>query len=203
MVEEIPETRDSLLIRVADARDQVAWEQFARLYRPVVYNVARMRGLQDADAQDVAQQVLIAVSRAIPAWKRIDGTTRFRHWLCRIARNATINCLTRQPGDRAVGGNFYLPDAVSREADIDLDSQLEREYRRQLYRRAAEVVRSRTDENTWQAFAMTMIDGIPIAEAAIRLERSEAVVYAARSRIMRRLRDIVKELEAESDESSS
>ena len=53
-MDEIPETRDSLLIRVADARDQAAWEQFARIYRPVVYNVARMRGLQDADAQDVA-----------------------------------------------------------------------------------------------------------------------------------------------------
>ncbi len=203
MVEEIPETRDSLLIRVADARDQVAWEQFARLYRPVIYNVARMRGLQDADAQDVAQQVLIAVSRALPSWQRLDGTTRFRHWLCRIARNATINSLTRQPRDRAVGGESYLPDAVSLEGGIDLDSQLEREYRRQLFRRAAEVVRSRTDENTWQAFAMTMIDGIPIAEAAKRLERSEAVVYAARSRIMRRLRDVVKELEEESDESSS
>ncbi len=202
MVEEIPETRDSLLIRVADARDQVAWEQFARLYRPVVYNVARMRGLQDADAQDVAQQVLIAVSRSLPAWEKRDGATRFRHWLCRIARNATINSLTRQPRDRAVGGESCLPDTVSREGEIDLDSQLEREYRRQLFRRAAEVVRSRTDENTWQAFAMTMIDGIPIAEAAIRLERSEAVVYAARSRIMRRLRDVVKELEADSDESS-
>ncbi|MBL8817222.1 MAG: sigma-70 family RNA polymerase sigma factor [Planctomyces sp.] len=203
MVEEIPETRDSLLIRVADARDQVAWELFARLYRPVVYNVARMRGLQDADAQDVAQQVLIAVSRALPSWQRLNGATRFRHWLCRIARNATINALTRQPRDRAAGGESDLPDAIFREADTDLDSQLEREYRRQLFRRAAEVVRSRTDESTWQAFAMTMIDGIPIAEAAKRLQRSEAVVYAARSRIMRRLRDVVKELEEESDESSS
>jgi len=57
-LEDVPDTRDSLLIRVADPSDQSAWEQFARIYRPVVYNVERMRGLQDADAQDVAQQVL-------------------------------------------------------------------------------------------------------------------------------------------------
>ena len=68
-MDDVPDTRDSLLIRVASSGDQGAWEQFARIYRPVVYNVARMRGLQDADAQDVAQQVLIAVARALPTWE--------------------------------------------------------------------------------------------------------------------------------------
>ena len=57
-MDEIPETRDSLLIRVADARDQAAWEQFARIYRPVVYNVARMRGLQDADTPEWLERVI-------------------------------------------------------------------------------------------------------------------------------------------------
>ncbi len=57
-MDEIPETRDSLLIRVADARDQAAWEQFARIYWPVVYNVARMRGLQDADTPEWLERVI-------------------------------------------------------------------------------------------------------------------------------------------------
>ena len=202
-MDEIPETRDSLLIRVADARDQAAWEQFARIYRPVVYNVARMRGLQDADAQDVAQQVLVSVSKALPNWERRNESTRFRHWLCRMARNATINMLTRQPKDRAAGGDVNLVDIPERSVDVDLDSQLDREYRRQLFRQAAEQVRSRADSITWQAFAMTMIDGLSITETAERLQRSEAVVYAARSRIMRRLKDAAQALEDESDERSS
>jgi RNA polymerase sigma-70 factor (ECF subfamily) len=162
-----------------------------------------MRGLQDADAQDVAQQVLIAVARALPTWQRRDESTRFRHWLCRIARNATVNMLTRQPWDRAVGGDSVQTEVPARESGNDLDSQLDREYQRQLYRRAAEIVRIRADDITWQAFAMTMIDGLSIPEAAHRLERSEAVIYAARSRIMRRLRDAVRELEEETDERTS
>jgi len=202
-VDEIPETRDSLLIRIADARDQAAWEQFARIYRPVVYNVARMRGLQDADAQDVAQQVLLSVSKSLPNWERRDESTRFRHWLCRIARNATINMLTRQPKDRAIGGALVPVDIPENQVDSELDSRLVREYRRQLFRQAAEHVRSRADATTWQAFAMTMIDGLTIAEAAERLQRSEAVIYAARSRIMRRLRDTVKDMEEDADECSS
>ena len=202
-MDEIPETRDSLLIRVADARDQAAWEQFARIYRPVVYNVARMRGLQDADAQDVAQQVLLSVSKSLPNWERRDESTRFRHWLCRIARNATINMLTRQPKDRAIGGGLVPVDIPENQVDSELDSRLVREYRRQLFRQAAEHVRSRADATTWQAFAMTMIDGLTIAEAAERLQRSEAVIYAARSRIMRRLRDTVKIMEEDADECSS
>lgn len=158
-----------------------------------------MRGLQDADAQDVAQQVLVAVARALPRWKRRDESTLFRHWLCRIARNTAINMLTRQPKDRAVGGDGGRAEAeVEQRADGALDSQIEREYRRQIFRQAAEVVRSRADTATWQAFALTMSDGLTIAETAGQLGRSEAVIYAARSRIMRRLRDTVKELEEES-----
>jgi RNA polymerase sigma-70 factor (ECF subfamily) len=195
-LDDIPDTRDSLLIRVANSRDQGAWEQFARIYRPVVYNVARMRGLQDADAQDVAQQVLIAVSRALPTWQRRDETTLFRHWLCRIARNAAINAMTRQPRDLAMGGDAGRAEA-DRQVDDDLDSQIEREYRRQMFRHAAVIVRSRADEITWRAFALTMIDGLTISEAACQLNKSEAVIYAARSRIMRRLRDAVNELEEE------
>ena len=124
-LDDVPDTRDSLLIRVANPRDQSAWEQFARIYRPVVYNVARMRGLQDADAQDVAQQVLVAVARALPTWERRDESTLFRHWLCRIARNATLNVLTRQPKDRAVGGDAGR-SAAEQQTGGELDSQIER-----------------------------------------------------------------------------
>ena len=68
-----------------------------------------------------------------------------------------------------------------------IESQIDLEYRRQQYRRAADLVRGRADEITWQAFALTMVDGLSISAAAKRLGRSEGVIYAARSRVMRRL----------------
>jgi hypothetical protein len=78
---EIPETRDSLLVRLKDPGDREAWDQFSVLYRPVIYRIARARGLQDADAQDLVQQVLMAVASAIPRWQRGGEHVRFRHWL--------------------------------------------------------------------------------------------------------------------------
>ena len=193
---ESPETRESLLIRVRDLQDRDAWDQFVQIYRPVVYRLARNRGLQDADAQDLAQKVLMSVAKSIPDWKRTEPNAKFRHWLKRVAKNATLNTLTRHPKDQACGGSsaakrMQLPAA----SELTTDEEVDLEYRRQVYRRAAQIVRQRADEVTWQAFSMTMIEGIPVSEAAQKLDRSEGTVYAARSRIVKRLRDVVSELE--------
>ena len=60
-----PETRASLLIRVRDPADQTAWHEFVEIYRPIILRLARQKGMQDADADDVAQQVLVAVAQAV------------------------------------------------------------------------------------------------------------------------------------------
>ena len=85
------------------------------------------------------------------------------------------------------------------EAESDFDSQINDEYRRQLFLMAAEQVQARSDDTTWKAFAMTTIEGISIAEVSAKLGRTEAVIYASRSRIMRRLRNVVKKLEEEGE----
>ncbi len=195
---EIPETRDSLIIRVRDPRDQEAWEQFACIYRPVAYRLARAQGLQDADAEELAQTVLLAIAKAIPTWEPASPEVGFRHWLRRVAKNAILNALSRRPQDRGVGGSVAqaLLDIERTESAVSSDT-VDLEYQRQLYRRAAEIVRSRADNQTWLAFSMTMIDGLSISAAASGLQRSEGMVYAARSRIIRRLRDVVRELEGE------
>ena len=85
-------------------------------------------------------------------------------------------------------------------AQSEMEQEFELEYRRQLYRRAAELVRNRADETTWLAFSLTMIDGMKIADAARELGCNSGVVYAARSRMIRRLRDTVQMLSREGEE---
>ena len=82
---EFPETRSALLVEVRSPENREAWEQFVLVYRPVIYRMARRRGMQDADAQDVAQNILVRVAGAIDRWEQQPGT-RFRHWLRRVAR---------------------------------------------------------------------------------------------------------------------
>jgi len=79
-----PETRSSLLLRIRDADDRDAWDQFSEIYRPVICRVARLKGLQQADAEDLAQQVLLSVAGAIDRWQPDEGRAKFRTWLKRV-----------------------------------------------------------------------------------------------------------------------
>jgi len=191
-----PETRESLLALLGDSDNCDAWEQFATIYRPLVYRLARQRGLQDADAQDLSQQVLVSVASAIGRWEKNDDSVRFRHWLRRVARNAIINSLSRKPRDGAVGGTTvgrFLNEQPRN--DSVTDAQIETGYRRELYLQAADVVRVDVEPDTWRAFELTVVNGMAIADAANELGKSTGTIYAARSRIMRRLREAVNKIE--------
>ena len=193
---QFPETRESLILQVKDPANRAAWEHFVDLYRPVIFRIARTRGVQDADAEDLAQQVLIAVAGSIGRWEKSDKSTRFRHWLRRIARNAIVNAMTRRPPDQATGSSS-VQDLLSAEPtrDEQTDSLIETELRRELYLRAAKIVRLDINEETWQAFELTVLKNMSGADAARELGKSIGTVYAARSRVMKRLRDAVAELE--------
>ena len=64
-----PETRASLVMRIADAGDAAAWEEFVRIYQPAIYRMARREGLQHADAEELAQEAMLAVARAVGRWE--------------------------------------------------------------------------------------------------------------------------------------
>jgi RNA polymerase sigma-70 factor (ECF subfamily) len=195
-VAEFPDTRDSLLVQVRSPENREAWDEFAQLYRPVIYRLARHRGLQDADAQDLAQRVLMAVSSAIGRWEKTDETVRFRHWLSRVTRNAIVNVLSRQPHDRAAGGSEICE--LLREhpgTDPESETEIDLEYRRELYLRAARIVRSDVEPQSWRAFEVTVIEQRSVDAAAVELSLSIGSIYAARSRIMRRLREAVQAME--------
>ena len=193
---EFPETRDSLLVQVRDPANREAWEQFADIYRPIIWRIAVARGFQDADAHDLAQQVLISVAAAIGRWEKNNEQTRFRNWLSRVTKNAILNALMRQPDDRASGGSsarIVLDEVVQR--DQAAEELLKVEYRREIYLRAAEQVRVDVADKTWQAFELSVVDGIDIATVAKRLGSSPGAVYSARSRVMYRLRQAIHEFE--------
>lgn len=186
---EFPETRLSLILGVRSPENREAWEEFVLLYRPLIYRMGRRRGLQDADAQDVTQVILARVAGAIEHYES-RPEIRFRHWLRRVARNAILTALTRQPKDLGAGGTDAL-DLLNLEDDTApaVDNELTTELQREQLLRCAAIVRSEVNLETWQAFELTVIHGQSCEAAAETIGKSIGTVYAARSRIMKRLRD--------------
>ncbi len=196
---DFPETRTSLIAQIRSPQDREAWDQFVIMYRPVIYRMARRRGMQDADAQDLVQTVLIRVAGAIQGWEKSSPETKFRHWLRRVARNAIATAFSRQPKDVGVGGSEMLDLLAEQPATAaDIERELLKESMRENYLRAALVVKADVDSESWRAFELTVVNGQPSEEVAKLLGKSMGAIYAARSRIMRRLREQVQRLQESS-----
>jgi RNA polymerase sigma-70 factor (ECF subfamily) len=186
-----------LILRLPNPADVAAWDEFVSVYGPSVYRVARGRGLQPADADDLVQEVFLAVAKQVGDWLLRPDRGRFRAWLLTIARNIAVNLLTRRSfGAIGAGG-----EAEARLAEIpaqvdELSNQFDLEYRREVFRWAAERVRESVAGTTWQAFQLTQVAGVSIADAARQLGISVGNVYIARSRVMNRLRELADEFEA-------
>jgi RNA polymerase sigma factor (sigma-70 family) len=196
-MDETPSTRASLLVRLRDPRDERAWSEFVDIYTPLVYRLARRRGLQDADAIDLTQEVFRAVAAAIGRFDVDPARGAFRAWLSRIARNLTINAMVardrqaRGTGDTATIRLFdELPASGSEEASAEFDM----EYRRRLFDWAAERVRAEVSETEWRAFYLTGVEGREPREVAEALSTSVGTVYSYKSRVMARLRRLIEQV---------
>ena len=194
-----PETRMSLIARLQDPDDIAAWDNFSDLYAPIIYRSARRLGLQAADADDVVQEVLTAVTRSVSRWIKRNDRGPFRAWLFRIARNKSIDFLTRRKHRPwATGGDTAAQQLDHAKAPVDVSSQFDFELRRTMFVQASEIVRARVSETTWEAFHRTSVLQEPVEDVAKQLGVSVGSVYISRSRVMKRLQNEVKSFEEQS-----
>ncbi len=189
----LPDTQQDLLDRLREIDSDTAWETFLSIYKPAIFRFAKSRGLQDADASDVTQQVLIAVHNSILDWDNGREKGSFRGWLFRVTRNLAAKALRDKR-------KHQRPTEL---ADVSLDieqqdegtsSALLLEYRRGLFQWAASVVKAQIEPRTWQAFWRTGIEGKRPAEVAHDLQMSVGAVYAAKCRVMARMKEVVGRL---------
>ena len=104
----VPPTRPSLLLRLRDPLDEPAWRHFVELYAPVVYGYARKQGLQDADASDICQDVLVGVARSVGRLEYDPAKGAFRNWLFTIVRRKLALWWTAQGRQAAWSGDSAM-----------------------------------------------------------------------------------------------
>ena len=193
-----PGTRPSLLVRIRDPQDREAWRQFVALYAPLIHGLCRQRGLQDADAADLTQEVLRTVTAAAPGLVYDPARGSFRGWLYTVTcnrihdfRDSRLN-RERGSGDSATYRLLAVQPAPDNEAD-----RWEHDYQRHLFALAAEQVRDSFEEATWRAFWLIAVEGKSGAEASQALGLSVGAVYVAKSRVMARLKKQIQQIEGE------
>jgi RNA polymerase sigma-70 factor (ECF subfamily) len=177
-------TSPTLLERLRRPEDSPAWERFVRLYTPLLLNWARRQGLQDADAADLVQDVLVKLYRLLPSYERGPGQS-FRGWLSRVL----VNQARDYRRARATRG-LSPADGLDGVGVADPTPELEEvEYRQALVHRGLELVRGHFSDTTWRAFTGVLVAGRPAADVAAELGVTENAVYLARHRVLTRLRE--------------
>src|SRR5713101_6516940 len=133
-MQESPATRASLLVRLRDGGDADAWQEFVHLYAPIIYGFARKRGLQDADAADLMQEVLRSVSSAAPRLEYDPGRGTFRGWLFTVTRNKVLNFLESRSRRVLGSGDSRVQQRLEQYADSEgkLSAEWEVDYQRTL-----------------------------------------------------------------------
>jgi len=178
-------TSSSLLERLRQPGEAEAWQRFVRLYTPLLYYWARGVGLPTHDASDLVQEVLVVLVQKLPEFE-YDSAQSFRGWLRTITLNKWRQRCRGFNSRPDQGGDSGLSSVADADPAVGF---AEADYREQLVRQALEIMKAEFEPTTWKACWEVVVSGRPAVEVAAELGVSVDVVYGAKSRVLRRLRE--------------
>jgi RNA polymerase sigma factor (sigma-70 family) len=192
-------TSETLLRRIGqDQSDDAAWQAFVACYGPKINGWCMRRGLQEADAEDVTQNVLLRLARALKTFT-YDPSKRFRSWLRLVTERALSDFFLdrkRRPS-AGIGGDHVLTALETVQARDELMEQLNQEFIEAMVSQACKIVCARVQPQTWEAFLLTACDGHPGEEVAKRLGMNLTAVFKAKSRVLALIRKEVEKLDGQ------
>jgi RNA polymerase sigma-70 factor (ECF subfamily) len=189
------QTGSTLLVLLRAPDDPSAWDAFVQRYGPRIYGWCRQRGLQEADAENVTQEVLLQLVQKLRTFRYDPGKGTFRGWLRALTRHAWADYLAGQgragagSGDPAVLGRL---EAV--EAREDLLKNLAQAFDLELLEEAQARVRLRVSPRDWQIFQRLAVEGRPGAEVAGELRMTVSAALMAKCRVQKKFREEIRRL---------
>jgi RNA polymerase sigma-70 factor (ECF subfamily) len=185
------------LLRIRDPQDAIAWNDFIEIYAPLIHSYVRSRGLQDADAADVTQEVLHTVARHSPRFDYDPTKGSFRGWLFRITLNKLRDVVAKRKSAAVGSGNSCVYEALANAAAPDDEQAWDQHHAWRLFLGAAEKARVDFREKTWQAFWQVTVEQRPAGDVAAGLGMSAGAVHIARCRVLARVKELLKEVDLE------
>ena len=187
-------TSESLLLRLRnssnDSIDESAWQEFVKIYTPLLFSWARQIGLPDNDASDLVQEVLLLTFQKLPQFS-YDRSSSFRGWLRTVTINKYREKRRRLSAQQAVASHSILEQLQP----VDIaQSTWDINYARMLVAQTMQPMRGDFAEETWAALELVVGKQVSVNDAAETTGVSPFTIYAAKSRLLKRLRDELKGL---------
>lgn len=180
-------THQTLLKRLSSGQDLDAWSEFSRRYGPLIRGMARRQGLQAADCDEIVQEVLSSLVKAMETFEYDPAKGKFRGYLKTITVRA-IMAKRKETSPALASGN--IEDSATMETD--LDRAWENEWRQYHLRIAMETVSREFNPLDRAVFDAYAIRGQPAAATSEIFEVSVDQVYQAKSRILKRLEELIE-----------
>jgi RNA polymerase sigma factor (sigma-70 family) len=198
-------TRRTLLSRLRNLDDHESWRTFFELYWRLLYNVARRSGLDDAGAQEIVQDTVIAVARNMPEFRYDPARGTFRQWLLRIMRRRIIDHLRRiyrQPPRAEVRPESLDEDEEHTAAIIDqsasaIEAAWNEEWERATFEAALARIRGEVNPKHFQVFDYCVLKEWPASKVAATLDLNTAQVYLAKHRVAQAMKRAVRQINEE------
>lgn len=185
----LPDTRTTLIRRLADPNDGIAWAEFEQSYQPAVYRYLRFHGLQQSDAMDAMQEIMLALHKRAASWQPSGRAGSFRAWLIETARRIALQQI-RQCQRAGLGGTEILKrlNEVAGPATQD-DANDEQRW---MFYCAAAIVEAKVEADHWRAFWMTAVESRSADQVARELDMKLGTVYSIRCRVLAKIRSEIE-----------
>jgi RNA polymerase sigma-70 factor (ECF subfamily) len=192
----LPSTHATLLTQLRqDPFDQAGWDEFVEHYGRHIYRWCRQWKLQDADAEDVTQNILVKLIQKIRTFA-YDPSRSFRGWLKTVAYHAWRDFKVSRHHTQSTGDDSQVQELMlTLEAREDLAQKLEEAFDLELLEAAKVRVRMRVAPHTWEAFRLIALEGLPVAEVSSRSHLQSAIVFVAKSKVQKMLQEEIRKLE--------
>jgi len=191
-------TRQTLVQRLRERRDEQSWEEFLRIYRPYIHAIIRNMNISENDADDIVQQVMLKVWNKIGE-KDADPSKRFRNWLSSVTSNCVKNYIRKRVLDAERLEKACQDETRSYLNSIRLplvEQIAEREWRVHLFNLAMERVEGLFSGKAIQVFKLS-VEGLSVEEIARKMELKENSVYRLKNRVKERLAEEIEQLREE------
>lgn len=190
-------TSVTLLGRIQDIQDTTAWEEFVTRYAPQIFRWCRRFSLQESDAADVTQEVLVKLVSVMQSFRYEPAKGSFRGWLKLVTSNVVRDMLRRRVRTASPLDAHVMDLLENESASSELANYIESAWQQEILEIAEARVQMRVQPHTWKAYQLTAIQDLSASETAQQLQLSIADIYVAKSRIIKMLRNEIRALSAD------